>query len=118
VSRLHQQTAQIDVACFRYSMLRVRVSGLALSRTQAEERACLAAVLDRIGAVEREHVGCGDQWSDAGNSAQSVDLRVPFGQLLDAAIHLPDAGVECGDLVQQRACRLGQCRGIEASTRS
>jgi hypothetical protein len=42
-------------------MLRIRFAGLALPRTQAEERASLAAMLDRTRAVQRKQVGRGDQ---------------------------------------------------------
>ncbi len=70
--RLDQQTVQIDFAGFADAMLRVQISRLALPRTQAEKRARLAAVLDGIWAVQRKHVGGGDQWPDAGRGVQNL----------------------------------------------
>jgi hypothetical protein len=63
-------------------------------------------VLDCIRAVQGEHVSRGDQRSDARDGTQNGNLRISIGQLLDAAIHLLDAGVERDDLKAQVFLRL------------
>src|ERR1019366_1118477 len=73
--RLHQKTAQTAIAGFRDATLRVRVAGLALSGTQAEEGA-RGAVAGRIGPVQGEHVGGGNDRTYAWHSAQQADLRI------------------------------------------
>src|ERR1035441_1763053 len=67
---LHQQASEVDVAGLGYAMLRVRVSGLALARTQTEKSARLATVADLVLAVQGEHIGCGDHRPEPGHGAQ------------------------------------------------
>ena len=68
--RLHQETAQVDVAGFRNTQLRVGVTGLALAGPETQERACGAWGVDGVGSIKRQHVRSSDDGADARSRAQ------------------------------------------------
>jgi hypothetical protein len=84
IGALDQQTSKIGVAGMGDTKLRVMISGLTSTRSQAKIAADIATSSEPLLAAERQHEGRGGEMTDAVNLQQCLRLRIlGLSELLD-----------------------------------
>lgn len=99
VGALDQQTSEIGVAGVSDAELRIVISGLTSTRSQAKIAADITTSPEPFLAAQRQHEGQGGEMADAVNLQQSLRLRIlGLPELLDLPVVLLDLDSHLRDL--------------------